>query len=100
MLQQQHRPSSSGLGGVVTRTAARGVLRGYVRFAALGDSVTYGIGDLEFGDLGAGLDAHLRVARLRSAGCQPGGGVGGQVRGDVATAGEDDVSGKIVATSS
>lgn len=45
MSQQQDRLSSSGLGGVVTRTAASGVLRCYVRFAALGDSVTYGIGD-------------------------------------------------------
>ncbi|MEO7350629.1 MAG: SGNH/GDSL hydrolase family protein [Marmoricola sp.] len=45
MSQQQNRPSSSHLGGVVTRTPASGVLSCYVRFAALGDSVTYGIRD-------------------------------------------------------
>jgi lysophospholipase L1-like esterase len=45
MSQQQDRPPYSRLGGVVTRTTAMGPVRNYVRFAALGDSVTYGIGD-------------------------------------------------------
>ncbi len=45
MSQQQDRPSYSRLGGVVTRTTTTGAARSYVRFAALGDSVTYGIGD-------------------------------------------------------
>jgi lysophospholipase L1-like esterase len=45
MSHQQDRPSYSPLSGVVTRIAATGAVRSYVRFAALGDSVTYGIGD-------------------------------------------------------
>jgi lysophospholipase L1-like esterase len=45
MSQQQGRPCYPRLKGVVTRTAATGAVRSYVRFAALGDSVTYGIGD-------------------------------------------------------
>jgi lysophospholipase L1-like esterase len=52
MSQQQDRPPYSGLGGLVTRTTARGTVRNYVRFAALGDSVTYGIGDNRRGDRG------------------------------------------------
>lgn len=53
MAQQQDRPSNSRLGGVVSRTTATGAVRSYVRFAALGDSVTYGIGDhLPSGDRG------------------------------------------------
>jgi lysophospholipase L1-like esterase len=45
MSQQQDRPPHSRPCCVVSRTTATGASRSYVRFAALGDSVTYGIGD-------------------------------------------------------
>jgi lysophospholipase L1-like esterase len=43
--RQQARPSPRVPEGLVTRAGSSGVALSYVRYAALGDSVTYGLGD-------------------------------------------------------